>query len=63
MTTPGEDELGGHGPEPTGEWRRPDDRCQRRATADGPPATSPGLVVAEERLADGRRITYYGTSR
>jgi hypothetical protein len=28
-----------------------------------PDPTSPGLVVTEERLADGRRITYYGLSR
>jgi hypothetical protein len=66
MTTPDEGELGGHGPEPTNEWRRPVTGRQQCAIADttgGPPATTPGLVVTEERLADGRRITYYGTSR
>ena len=27
------------------------------------PATTPGLVVTEDRLADGRAITYFGTAR
>jgi hypothetical protein len=26
-------------------------------------ATTPGLVVTEERLADGRHITYFGIAR
>jgi hypothetical protein len=42
-------------------------RQERRFPDTGPGAipdpTSPGLVVTEERLADGRRITYYGLSR
>ena len=59
MTTPDED--------PTGERRRPDVGRQDRAVAAAPtgpatsmgPATTPGLVVTEDRLADGRHITYF----
>ena len=48
----------------TRERRRPYVGRQERAVAGGrEPATTPGLVVTEERLADGRHITYFGTSR
>jgi len=62
--------------EPPGERRRPPVGRQERAVAGtgrGPapgtdadttePATTPGLVVTEERLADGRAITYFGIAR
>ncbi len=41
----------------------PDVRRQGRAVPDAGPATTPGLVVSEERLADGRHITYFGVAR
>lgn len=61
MTTP--DDSGGAAP--MRERRRPDAGRQERAIAGVPttPATTPGLVVTEERLRDGRRITYFGTRR
>jgi hypothetical protein len=55
MTTPDED--------PTQQSRVPDVQWQERDFPDTGPATTPGLVVTEERLADGRHITYFGTSR
>ncbi|HEY2224564.1 hypothetical protein [Actinomycetospora sp.] len=61
MTTPG-DSTGATSRQ---ESRVPDAERPQRDFPDtaGGPATTPGLVVSEERLADGRRITYYGLSR
>ncbi|HEY2195089.1 MAG TPA: hypothetical protein VGH76_22710 [Actinomycetospora sp.] len=61
MTTP--EDSGGAAP--MREPRRPDVECQERAVAAAPtePATLPGLLVTEECLPDGRRITYFGTQR
>jgi hypothetical protein len=61
MTTPGNST----GAASRQESRVPDTgRLQRDfPDAAGGPATTPGLVVTEERLADGRRITYYGIAR
>ena len=42
-------------------WRRHDD-VSDAPPGTTPPATTPGLVVTEERLPDGRRITYFGIS-
>ena len=46
----------------TRERRRPGVGRQERAVAGAStgPATVPGLVIDEERLADGRAITYFG---
>ena len=57
MTTP--DDV------PRRESRFPDVQRQERDFPDTvpDPATTPGLVVTEERLADGRAITYFGTTR
>ena len=55
MTTPDDVDA-------TGEQPRPDVGRQERAVAatrEGD-ATVPGLVISEERLADGRHITYFG---
>jgi hypothetical protein len=42
----------------------PDDSTDEATDATEPTeATTPGLVVTEERLPDGRRITYFGISR
>ncbi|MDT7744230.1 MAG: hypothetical protein QOE59_3308 [Actinomycetota bacterium] len=50
--------------EPSRERRFPDtERLQRDFPDTGAPATTPGLVVTEERLADGRHITYFGIAR
>jgi hypothetical protein len=56
MTTPDDDE-------PRRERRFPDVRRQERDLPDTGPATTPGLVVTEDHLADGRAITYFGRSR
>ncbi|MCD2197048.1 hypothetical protein LQ327_27115 [Actinomycetospora endophytica] len=56
MTTPDDDPTRGSGsPDSDG----PRDHSAGTTTR----ATTVGLVVTEERLADGRRITYYGISR
>ena len=39
------------------------DGAPRYAATEAGPATTPGLVVTEDRLADGRAITYFGTAR
>lgn len=70
MTTPEGAEPDGSGPDgPTRErpCRRagPDPGVGRQgavAASGTEPATVPGLVVTEERLPDGRRITYFSTS-
>lgn len=51
--------------DPMGERHRPGVRSQDRAVAatEAEPATTPGLVVTEDRLADARAITYFGTAR
>ena len=58
MTTPDEDG-------PSGERRFSDTGRQQRDFSDSGtgPATTPGLVVTEDHLADGRHITYFGISR
>ena len=68
----GEPPLGETG-EPPGERRRPTAPRQQSALAGDPggPGTSagasvatiPGLVVTEERLPDGRAITYFEVPR
>jgi hypothetical protein len=58
MTTP-EDGSG----RPRQERGVPDTERQERRCPDTEPATTPGLVVTEERLADGRHIAYYGLAR
>jgi hypothetical protein len=73
MTTPDEGGPGrptGESPgESPGERRRSAVGRQERAVAatqpggDPSPATTPGLVVTEERLADGRAITYFEVPR
>ena len=61
MTTPDD--------QPRRESRFPDVQRQERDFPDTAPDTAPdpattaGLVVTEERLADGRAITYFGTTR
>ena len=59
MTRPGE------GATPCQESPVPDTERLERDFPDtgGAPATTPGLVVTEERLADGRRIPYFGVPR
>jgi hypothetical protein len=57
MTTPDDD------PRPRQERLVPDTGRLERVFPDTGAATAPGLVVTEERLADGRRITYYGVAR
>lgn len=57
MTTPDDD------PRPCQERPVPDAGRPERVFPDTGAATTPGLVVTEERLADGRRITYYGVAR
>ena len=54
MTTPDDDG-------PSRERRFPDVQCLQRDSSDS--ATTPGLVVTEERLADGRQITYFEVAR
>ena len=53
--------------EPAGERLRSAAGRQECAVADVPPgsgpATTPGLVVTEDHLADGRAITYFEVSR
>jgi hypothetical protein len=56
MTTPGDDE-------PSRERRFPDTQRLQRDFSDTEAATTPGLVVTEDHLADGRAITYFGISR
>jgi hypothetical protein len=53
MTTP-DDEAG-----PRQERRVPDAQRLQRRFPDTGRATTPGLVVTEEHLADGRAITYF----
>jgi hypothetical protein len=56
MTTPDDDG-------PSRERRFPDTGRRQRDFSDTGSATTPGLVVTEERLADGRAITYFGVHR
>ena len=61
MTTPDEDPRG-----PRQESRVPDAGRRERDFSDigeRAGATVPGLVVTEERLADGRAVTYFGRAR
>ena len=57
MTTPDEDARR--------ERRFPDVQRQERdfPETDTGPATTPGLVITEDHLADGRAITYFGIAR
>lgn len=57
MTTP--DGCTGPGQEPP----VPDAGRAQRDVPETTTAAGPGLTVSRERLADGRRITYYGLSR
>jgi hypothetical protein len=59
MTTPGDSTDA----TPCQERRVPDTGRPPRDVPDTGPATTPGLVVTEERLADGRHITYFGIAR
>jgi hypothetical protein len=61
MTTPD----GAGDADPMRERGRPGVGRQERAVADASsaPATVPGLVVTEQRLADGRHITYFEVAR
>ena len=58
MTTPDDD---------AGRERRFPDVHQRQerdfSETDTGPATTPGLVITEDHLADGRAITYFGIAR
>ena len=54
MTTPDDDG-------PSRERRFPDNERLQRDFSDT--ATTPGLVVTQDHLADGRAITYFGVSR
>jgi hypothetical protein len=48
---------------PSRERRFSDTGRQQRDFSDTGSATTPGLVVTEDRLADGRAITYFGIAR
>jgi hypothetical protein len=56
MTTPDDDG-------PSRERRFSDTERRQRDSSDTGSATTPGLVVTEGRLADGRAITYFGIDR
>ena len=56
MTTPDDDG-------PSRERRFSDTERRQRDFPDTGSATTPGLVVTEDRLADGRAITYFGIHR